>query len=304
MIIQKHSDMRSHDREHGFSLIELLVSLTVFLVIAGCSLAVLSYGQKLFHSQQTQADMHAGLRGAFELMTQEIGQAGALSSATKTLTPAITASASAQATPISSLDGIFVGEKLTVDTGGSQEVVTVTAIGTNQITAIYSKSHAAGAIVVARGVFPQGVLSSSTSTSLKLFGDINADGTVVYVQYDCDMTAGTLTRSVTTVAPGVTTRNTSQTLLTNLIANPSATPCFQYGTAVTASGYTFVPSVAVSLTLQTSQRDAQTGAYQTMTKSFSNLSSRNILVGLALAQASPAVTNRLQATPPGLPLGP
>jgi hypothetical protein len=264
----------------------------------------LSYGQKLFHSQQTQADMHAGLRGAFELMTQEIGQAGALSSATKTLTPAITASASAQATPISSLDGIFVGEKLTVDTGGSQEVVTVTAIGTNQITAIYSKSHAAGAIVVARGVFPQGVLSSSTNTSLKLFGDINADGTVVYVQYDCDMTAGTLTRSVTTVAPGVTTRNTSQTLLTNLIANPSATPCFQYGTAVTASGYTFVPSVAVSLTLQTSQRDAQTGAYQTMTKSFSNLSSRNILVGLALAQASPAVTNRLQATPPGLPLGP
>ena len=197
-----------------------------------------------------------------------------------------------------------MGEKLTIDTGSSQEIVTVTAIGSNQISAIYSKNHAAGAIVAARGVFPQGILSGSTATSLKLFGDINADNTLVYVQYDCDTTAGTLTRSVTTIAPGVTTQNASQTLLTNVVANPGATACFQYGTAVSASGYTFIPSVAVSLTVQTSQRDSQTGAFITMTKSFSNLSSRNILAGLTMAQSSPAITNRLQATPPGLPLGP
>jgi hypothetical protein len=237
-------------------------------------------------------------------MTQEIGQAGALSSDVKTLTPTIHAGTSAQSVAISSTTGIFIGEKLTVDTGGSQEIVSVIDIGSNQITAVFTKDHSGGAPVVARGVFPQGVLSSSTSTSLKLFGDVNADGSLVYVQYDCDTTGGTLTRSITAIAPGVTTRNPSQTLLTNLIANPGGTPCFQYASAVSASGYTFIPSVGISLTVQTSQRDQQTGSFVTMTKSFSNLSSRNILAGLTMAQATPPVTNRLEPTPAGLPLGP
>jgi prepilin-type N-terminal cleavage/methylation domain-containing protein len=303
MTSNKHPNMQWQGN-NGFSLLELLVSLTVMLIVAGSALSALSYSQKLYSSQQTQADMHAGLRGTFELMTQEIGQAGALNFTPQTLTPTITGGASAQNIPISSTANIFVGEKLTVDTGSSQEVVTVTAIGSNQITAIFTLSHSAGTPVAARGVFPQGVLSGSTATSLKIFGDINADNTLVYVQYDCDTTAGTLTRSVTTIAPGVTTQNTAQTLLTNLVTNPGGTPCFQYGAPVTASGYTFIPSVAVSLTVQTSKRDPQTGAFVTMTKSFSNLSSRNILAGLTMAQASPAVTNRLQGTPTGLPLGP
>ena len=75
-------------REHGFSMVELLVSLTVMLLVAGAALSVLSYAQKMYSTQQMQADMHGGLRGAFELMSQEIGQAGALSSATYTFTPA------------------------------------------------------------------------------------------------------------------------------------------------------------------------------------------------------------------------
>jgi len=251
--MSKEMDQRNaRIREDGFSMLELLVSLTVMLVVAGAALTVLSYAQKMYSSQQMQADMHGGLRGAFELMTQEIGQAGALSSATYTLTPAITSGASAQSVAINSTTAIFVGQKLVVDTGSSQETVTVTAIGSNTISAIFSKSHAAGAVVAGRGVFPQGVLSSSTSTSLKIFGDINADGSLVYVQYDCDTAAGTLARSVTTVTPGATTQNASQFLLTNLVANPSGTPCFQYAGSITASGYTFVPSVGVSLTVQTS----------------------------------------------------
>jgi prepilin-type N-terminal cleavage/methylation domain-containing protein len=296
--------MKTRIEHDGFSMLELLVSLTVLLVVAGIALSALNSAQHIYTSQQSQVDMHAGLRSAFELMTQEIGQAGALSSDVKTLTPTIHGGVAAQNVAISSTAAIFVGEKLTVDTGSSQELVNVTSIGSNQITAVFTKDHSAGALVVARGVFPQGVLSSSTATSLKLVGDVNADGLLDYVQYDCDTTAGTLTRSITTVAPGVTTRNPSQILLTNLIANPGGTPCFQYASAVSASGYTFVPSVGVSLSVQTAQRDPQTGAFVTMTKSFSNLSSRNILAGLTMAQATPAMTNRLQATPPGLPLGP
>lgn len=292
----------------GFSLLELLVSLTVMLMITGSALAVLSRAVQMWTGQQIQAEMHAGLRSTFELMTQEIGQAGALNFAPQTLPVAVFANPLPQVVNVGPTTNIFVGEQLTIDTGSTQENVLVTAIISNRITAIFTKSHPAGARVVAQGVFPQGVLSSSTATSLKLFGDINADGTLVYVQYDCDTGAGTLRRSVTTIAPGVTTRNASQVLLRNLVANPAGTPCFQYGTGVAVTvgtnTYTFVPSVGVSLTLQTSKRDPQTGAFVTMTKSFSNLTPRNVLAGLAMAQSTPATTNRLQSTPPGVPMGP
>src|SRR5690348_9749131 len=121
-------DLMNRRIQHdGFSMLELLVSMTVMLVVAGATLSILSYAQQMYTSQQTQADMHGGLRGAFELMTQEVGQAGALGSTTYTLTPTIHSGASAQNIPISSTTGIFVGQKLIVDTGGSQETVTVTA---------------------------------------------------------------------------------------------------------------------------------------------------------------------------------
>ncbi len=300
--------MRLPEKSDGFSLIELLVSLTVMLLIAGAALAALSRCIQLWSGQQMQADMHAGLRSTFELMTQEIGQAGALNFTPQTLILSVTGSSSAQSATLSSTANIFVGEQLTIDTGSSQETVQVTAISSNHITGIFTQNHNGGVPVVAQGVFPQGVLSTSTATSLQIFGDINADGTLVYVQYDCDGIAGTLSRSVTTLAPGGTTRNASQILLTNLVANPAGTPCFQYGTGVSvtagSSTYTFVPSVGVSLTLRTSKRDPQSGAFVVMTKSFSNLTSRNVLAGLSMAQASPATTNRLQSTPPGVPLGP
>ena len=287
---------------------ELIVSLTVLVLIAGASLSALTYAQRIHATQQMTADMHAGLRGTFELFTQEIGQAGALNFTPRTLSAAVTSNSTAQTVALSSVTGIFVGEKLTVGSGGTQEIVQVTAVTSTQITAIFSQSHASGAPVSAFGVFPQGILSSSTATSLKLFGDINADGTLTYVQYDCDTAGGTLTRSITTIAPGVTTQNASQSLLNNLVANPGGAPCFQYASPVSvtvnSNTYTFIPSVAVSLSIQTSKLDPQTGAYVTLTKSFSNLASRSVLAGLVLAQASPAVTNRLQSTPPGLPLTP
>ena len=290
--------------ESGFSLVELIVSFTILFFVAGIALTALVASQRIYTSQQSQVDMHAGLRGAFELLTQEIGQAGAINFTPTTLAHDIHGGSSVQDAPMSSTSNIFVGEKLIVDTGSSQETVSVTSVDATKIRAIFSNDHLNGAVVAARGVLPQGILSSSTATSLQIVGDVNADGTLAYVQYDCDTAAGTLTRSATTIAPGVTSRNTAQTLLTNLVANPGGNPCFQYATSVSASGFTFIPSVAVSLTVQTSQRDSQTGQFVTMTKSFSNLSSRNILAGLAMAQASPAVTNRLQPAPAGLPLGP
>ncbi|MFN2406671.1 MAG: type II secretion system protein J [Pyrinomonadaceae bacterium] len=293
----------------GFSLLEMIVCTTVLVVIATVALSILGYSIKTYQSQHMQADMHAGLRSTLALMAQEVGQAGSLGSTAKTLNAAVTGSATAQTVNLNSIANIFVGQKLTVDTGSAQELVQVTALpGLNQVTGIFKQNHASGAPVVAQGVFPQGILSSSTATSLKFFGDINADGSLAYVQYDFDSAVGTLTRSITTLAPGVTTRNASETLLTNLVANPDGTPFFQYSSAtnVTVSGttYTFIPSVAVSLTLQTSKPDLQTGGFVTMNKSFVNLTCRNVLAGLTLAQANPPVPERFQPTPPGLPLAP
>ena len=299
---------QSRQHESGFSIIELVVSLTVLLVIAGASLTALSYAQRISSAQQMQSDMHAGLRGTFALMSQEIGQAGSLNFTTRTTSAAITGSSTAQTVALNSTANIFVGELLTVGTGSSQEAVTVTAVTSTQVTGIFKSSHASGSPVFALGVFPQGIMSSSTSTSLKMFGDMNSDGTLSYVEYNCDPSAGTFTRSTTNVAPGTTSKSASQVLLTNLTDNPGGTPCFQYASPVSvtvgSTTYTFVPSVAVSLTVQTSKIDPQTGQFVTLTKSFSNLAARNVLMGITLAQASPAVTSRLQSTPPNLPYTP
>jgi hypothetical protein len=156
------------------------------------------------------------------------------------------------------------------------------------------------------GVFPDGVATTSTANILNIFGDINADGSLVYVRYTCNpgtsAAPGTLTRSVTTVTPGVNAVGASQTLLSTVIGGVGFA-CFQYTTA-TAAGFTFVTNVAFTLSVQATRVDPQTGVYPSMTRSFLNLAPRNVLAGYELATASPAITNRLQATPPNIALYP
>lgn len=159
----------------------------------------------------------------------------------------------------------------------------------------------AGAAVNGAGVYPQGILSSSSATTLTIFGDINGDGTLVQVQYVCDSaTQHTLTRSVTpysasaSISPGVV-------LVDNVYPNPDGTNCFRYASSVSAGGNTFIPGVAFTITVQTPYKDLQTGAYIQMTKSFLNLSPRNILAGIDMANTT-GMSGRLLATPTGLPL--
>ena len=77
-----------------------------------------------------RTQMHSGVRSATELLQQEIGQAGRI-----TLPAAVTLSANAAASAttatVSSVSGMFVGERLIVDTGSNQETVTVSAINTS-----------------------------------------------------------------------------------------------------------------------------------------------------------------------------
>src|ERR1051326_7082203 len=106
---------------------------------------------------------------------------------------------------------MFVGEKLQIDLGSAQETVAITSINTSSKTigGVFQSSHSSGAIVKAVGIFLQGILSAmSDANYLNIFGDINGDGTTVYVQYVCDTTTThTLTRSVTPITANAKNRS-------------------------------------------------------------------------------------------------
>src|SRR6266478_1399319 len=263
--------MRKQKKHSGFSLLELLVSVAVMLIIMGAALTFLAKDEQVYQGTQVVANLHQGVRSALELASQEIGQAGYLGSAEgqRQITSNVIGSPLLQAVSMSSTNSLFIGEKLLVDTGANQEMVTVT-----------------------------GVISGSTATTLQMFGDINSDGTLVYEEYTCDTGAGTLTRSTTPI--NSPTKNAPDVLLSNLVANPGGTPCFQYQTT-NFNGTAYVTSVTVTLTGQEAAAEIETNTRRTLTSSLA-VAPRNVLMALALAQASPAVTNRLQPTPPGLPL--
>lgn len=256
-----------------------------------------------------------------------------------TLTQAVAANpVVAQPATVCSAAGMFQGEQLTiVDNGPQQETVTLTVdpAGTNIITAIFSQPHAVGVPVAPRGAFASGIVppapgvqtgsgwpgysypgnlplgipgnpldQGSTDNVLKLYGDINGDGNMVYVEYTCDFTTnpGTLWRSVIPVVVGAANFKANRVaLLNNLVQNPNFTPCFNYQpprTGPTVGPDTYVVDVAVTLSVQTQIVDPQTGAFQQETKALLNIAPRNVVEAWELANAS--ATNRVQPMPPAV----
>jgi prepilin-type N-terminal cleavage/methylation domain-containing protein len=313
-VAERHRGFRaSRAKCGGFSLVELLVSMVVLTVIMGGIVTMFASSQEAYGVAELQSDMYENVRGAAELMAQEVGQAGGLSLPTSKLSAAVTASGTAQAVNVSSTTSMYSGagtsgEAVLVDAGSTnEELVNITALTSTTMTAIFTKAHAINAPITVLGVFPNGVVIPGTTdgstsntgaavSTLNLFGDINADGSLVYVRYTCDttVTPGTLTRSVTTITPGSNTIGAAQTLLSTLIPNPNNTACFQYTTTSTG-GFTFVTNVGLTISVQSLKPDPHTGKYLTMTKSFLDLAPRNLLAGAELAGAN--LTNRLQATP-------
>jgi prepilin-type N-terminal cleavage/methylation domain-containing protein len=291
--------MDVENKSRGFSLIEVMISLLVLLVVAGAAFYALAYYQRNYGSSRLRAVMHEGMRGAVELISQEVGQAGLLDFQTTTsgLTPIVPALGD-QSVVLGSVNSIFQNQILIVGSADTEETVVVDSVNfaTSTIQAIFAKNHPPNSIVRAYGVYPQGILSSSTANDLKIFGDINNDGNISYVQYHCDTSAGTLSRAVTTPVtpdPSLAKNTTYDVLVNNLIPTPGVA-CFQY-TPKTLGTYTFVTSVAITLSAQTSKVDPQTKQYVTMRKSFLNLAPRNVLMGLELAQNGYRI--RLQPTP-------
>lgn len=243
---------------------------------------------------------------------------------------------------------LFEGEWITVDTGLNKETVQLTCAAgkgncpftSNTWNATFYYTHlpaliagtatvgvpisvpgsfSTGIVPPAPGVLPAppagygGYPNGSTGTVLKMYGDINGDGNMIYVEYTCDWqnTVGNgpmLYRNQTdfqaAAKPAITP---SMALLTNLDPggnpnqNGNAVPCFTYQVQTkdtinaVANDMVFVTDVAVTLTVDTPNVDAVTQKVQTETKALLNVSPRNVYNAYEFSQYD--YMNRIQITP-------
>ena len=330
--------------EAGFTLPELLVATGLLLVVSSIVTNALL---QMTHQQQTiwnRTEMHSGVRGATELLQQEVGQAGRIAvpnpirSAAITTVPANPTACQPVAnvvisTPVAGadpVDGMWfdpatnTGITLTWVDGDNSETVRITALDkiAKTISGCFWRNHAANAPVVVRGSFANGIVppsppsvlpNGSDANHLKLFGDINGDGRMVYIEYVCDngdipgvTPSFNLYRNVMafdTAPAAKPTITNSMILLSNVHPNPPdaggvARPCFQYQTenlTVQGAPFTFVLDVAVTLTVWTQSVDSVTKQIQTETKALLNVSPRNVFFAWQLAGIG--YTDRIQSTP-------
>jgi len=331
---------RTKKFQAGFSLLETMVAMAVLLGVG----AIVMYGTvRMMNTQGTitnRTEMHSSVRSATELLQQEIGQAGRIAPPLNvagtapenmTLLNAVVAAdppapVAVTIIPDTAVLNLFNGEWITVDAGTDgtgapkQESVQSTCGNpcSNPVTATFTANHLANVPVSVQGAFASGVVppsvaNGSTATVLKLFGDVNGDGNMVYVEYNC--------QQGTTTAPGFLYRNqiawnalvkpaidNSMILLNNVLANPSdqngnAFPCFQYQTKTVGvcPGCTdFVTNVEVTLTEQTEFQDPTSKQFQRETKALLNVSPRNVFNAWELDSAN--LVNRVQPTPPSVTL--
>lgn len=288
-------------KQMGFSLAETLASIAILAAVGGIVMSGMVQLMKTQSSVANRTDMHSSVRSATELLEQEIGQAGKVSlgspNASTTLSAAV-ASGTSGFTLIAS-DGstvmVYPFEALTVDLGANQEVVIVATGTTNSGTALFQNAHPAGAPVTSLGAFGTGIVPpaaaptsyplGSTPTVLKLYGDINGDGNMVYVEYSCTGTAtvpGNLYRNQISITAGAKPAvDNTMILLSNVLANPNdaggnPVPCFAYQVQPLGSSYC-VTDVSVTLTVQTQNQDQQTLQFQKETKALLNVAPRNVV---------------------------
>lgn len=284
----------------GFSLLEALVSVAVLLLLFGSAMNGMNQTTIMSRTVGNRAEMHGSVRGATELMQQEIGQAGRISIPGPISLGGAVIKGPATVS-LSTTVGLFPGVQVVVGTGDLSETVKLTAIAGNSVTGTFTVDHAAGEPVQVLGGFGTGVVppsmpNGSTGTVLKIYGDINDDGNMLYVEYTCDTANNLLYRNVMPWDAATKPALTNQmVLLNNVIPNPGNAPCFTYQTEIVAAD-TFVTGVAVTLSVRSQQRDYYSKNFQQATKTLLNVSPRNIF--LVWTMVSIGVTNRHQPMPP------
>jgi len=316
--------------ESGFSLAELMVAMTIMLIISGAAIGAMLRMTSAQATIWNRTQMHSGIRGATEVLQQEVGQAGriALGGTAVTFNGASTAGSgvgAAKTITVNSTAGMFVGEILTLGTGTSQENVTVTIIPSTTTVTVTPlpitgtvQAHNDLAPVRAFGGFATGIVPSadappagvsypngSRGDVLKLYGDINGDGNMVYVEYSCVVPSGGIgylyrNSMAWNTTGGSPAAAQSQILLANVKENPpvaSPAPCFTYQHQQVGTDY-YVTDVAITLTVQTQVLDPVTKRYQDETKALLNVSPRNVFNTWQIA--SLGITERIQPMPPSI----
>lgn len=337
-------------RAKGFSLLELMVSLAVFLVVAGTIMSSMMSAQKSFRTSEIRTGLEQTMRSALEMMAQDIGQAGlqpmgadskglgaplatVLISACSTGTCIKGDPTTAQPVPVNSVDGIYEGEWLWVDVGpgavGAEcyssnatisdpvrycEQVQVETVDPGPPALIKAKfrvdhSYYKNGIAnptpfYALGAYPQGIvppgaktssgsiLTGSTPSQLKLFGDINGTGnSLQYVVYTCpSSTPGNFTRTVYDATSSSNVPISTTTLLSNVTACKFKYPDIQNPASLGLPGGVLT-SVGISLTARSQTNDPQTGQPITITKSILNIQPRNIISALKQVSSCPDPTS-------------
>jgi prepilin-type N-terminal cleavage/methylation domain-containing protein len=290
--------------EQGFSLTEVLIATALLLAVFTAAIDGLRDATQLSRTIGNRSEMHASVRGATELMQQEIGQAGRVS-LPGPVTLAGGALLGASTVAVSDLSGLFVGARVVVGAGQQTETVTVDALDAvaGTVTANFTMNHATGEPVqifggFGTGVVPPSLANGSSGNTLKIYGDINDDGQMLYVEYVCNVGTGNLYRNVmawnAASKPALTE---GMVLLNNIIANPDNSPCFTYQVETVATT-PFVTGVAVTLSVRSQQRDVHSKGFQEATKTLLNVSPRNIFH--VWTMASIGVHTRHQPMPPSV----
>ena len=276
----------------GFTLIELMISVGILMTISALMMRGTLDMTNLNTKQSNLSEMHAGIRNATALLQQEVGQAGRLTFPAPVTVAAAIALGDQWVVVAPSTASMFVGQKLEFigqnATGDVEEIVTVTAVdaANSRIRAVFEIAFLPGARVMPAGGFAEGVIpttkaNGSTASKLKIVGDINSDGSIVYVEYTCDWVGGRLYRNMMAYDAGAKPPlAVEQVLLDNLLPNPPdpggiARPCFTYDQR-TIYGNTYVINVAIMTTVRTDEVDKTTGQFQTVTKALLNVAPRNV----------------------------
>jgi hypothetical protein len=283
-----------------------MISVAILTLVCGTVMSGVLRLTKVTDTVSNRGEMHSGVRNATEFLQQEIGQAGRVSfpnsNANKALATGVAGPGAATVTITPNTTGMFVGEKIVVGTGAQEEVVAVTTLNSDtQITVTFDRAHAANEPISVQGGFGSGVLppslgaAGSSASVLKIFGDIRGDGQMQYIEYWCDTGGHNLyRRAVDYTAAAKPAWSVAHVLLNNIDANPNGAACFTYQVK-TVTGTDYVVNVAVTLTVDTQDRDPITGLIQQETKALLNVAPRNVFNMWQLDSLD--VTSKLQPTP-------
>jgi prepilin-type N-terminal cleavage/methylation domain-containing protein len=207
----------------GFSMLELLASVTIITLLMSAVFAFMYQAQKRFQGNVVITESNQSARAALELITQEIGQAGfnPQFSPHKTCNQVVQAWADPQWIKLSDITGINPGDWLQVDTGTNNEIVQVWATSAGGgtpanpaasagppaynppspattapwIEAVFEMNHNGSAtpfpVISYKMPYPSGIIAPPALPAaqvpfdhvLEFFGDINNDGVIRYVVY-------------------------------------------------------------------------------------------------------------------------